>query len=120
MGPLSSLLAEQGDKHNAPELAILIALPLFFAFVLYRVAKARVARGGPRTLLWSALVPLLVGAWLAYTPFSDVRTKSYLDFHSVTPRSVTLHYASFFVPIAAALLVAGLILYGNYREKMEQ
>jgi hypothetical protein len=120
MGAFTSLLAAEGDKHSPIELGVLVLLPLLLAFLLHRYAKGRVEAGAPRWQLWAALVPLLVGVLLAYRVFEDVSKASYREFHFLTPRAVMLHYASFFVPVAATLLTIGLILYSNHREKMER
>jgi hypothetical protein len=114
------LLAAEGDKRTAVPLAVLIILPLFLTFLLYRFAKSKVDRGASRLTLWAALVPLVAGIALGLGPLQDILTPSYRDFHMVTPRSAMLHYAAFIVPCVATLLTVGFILYGNYREKMEQ
>jgi hypothetical protein len=120
MGSFTSLLAAEGDKHSPIELGVLVLLPILLAFVLHRYAKGRVEAGAPRWQLWAALVPLLVGVLLAYGAFEDVSKASYREFHFLTPRAVMLHYAAFFVPVAATVLTIGLILYSNHREKMER
>jgi hypothetical protein len=120
MGAFTSLLAEAGDKHSPIELGVLVLLPIILAFLLYRYAKGRVEAGAPRWQMWAALVPLVVGALLAYRAYLDVSDNSYREFHFLTQRAIMLHYASFFVPVAATLLTIGIILYGNHREKMER
>lgn len=120
MGAFTTLLAAEGDKHSPIELGVLVLLPIILAFVLYRYAKGRVEAGAPRWQLWAALVPLVVGVLLAYRAYDDVSDKSYREFHFLTQRAVMLHYAAFFVPVAATLLTIGIILYGNHREKMER
>lgn len=117
---MDSLLATEGDKHNAPELIVLVILPIVLAFFLYRFAKSRVERGAPRWQLCAALVPLLLGVFFAFAAYTDISDDNYRDFHFITPRSVILHYAAFFVPLAATVLVIGLIVYGAYRDRMER
>ncbi|HXH61956.1 MAG TPA: hypothetical protein VNI20_11435 [Fimbriimonadaceae bacterium] len=117
---LIDALAALGDKHNAMELATLIVVPIVLSAVLYRIAALRMAKGGPRAALWAAEVPLIFGVYLAITPLRDIRSESYRLYYSVTDRSIGLHYASFYIPLFAALALAGYIAYGYYREKMEQ
>lgn len=119
-GFVTQLLADTGDKRTAVPLLVLIVLPLFLSFLLYKFAKSRVDHGASRVTLWGALVPLVAGVALGLGPLQDIMTPSYQSFHAVTPRSAMLHYAAFIVPCVAILLVVGLILYGNHREKMER
>ena len=115
---LTALAAAEGDKHEAPELLVLIVLPLVLSFILLRFAQRR--QGGATWQKWASLVPLVAGALMAIDPFGDVRTPSYIDFHDVTDRSSYLHYASLLVPCVAILAVVAYLLYDAHRERMEQ
>lgn len=116
---LLGLIAEAGDKHEALELGLLTFLPLLLAGVLYLVAESRVRSGAPMRLRWAAIVPLLFGAYLARVPLKDIGLESYRSFHNVSDRSAALHYASFFVPLGAAVLLAGWIIYQARRHQLE-
>ncbi len=119
-GLSTSLLAQDGEKHSAVALGVLVVLPLILSFLLFRYAKSRVAHGAPRWQLWLSLVPLLFGVYLAIQPLTDILKPSYRKFYFISPRSEILHYATFVTPCVAVLLVVGLILYMNHREKMER
>jgi hypothetical protein len=116
---LITLLAAEGEKHEGLELGLILAIPLIVTFIVLRVTKTWIDNGGPRWSSWLSLLPLLVGVALAYPAFRDISTDSYRDFHMVTDRSVMLHYASFFAPIGAIVILVGILLYGNYRRKLE-
>ena len=112
------LAAAEGDKHEAPELVVLIVLPLVLSFILLRFAQKR--RRGPAWQKWASLVPLVAGGLMALDPFGDIRTWSYRELHSVSDRSTYLHYAALLVPCAAILGVVAYLLYDAHRERMEQ
>jgi hypothetical protein len=113
------IIADVGDKYEGPQLVALLLIPLVVSVVIYRLAKLRIDQGGPRWLKWISVLPLLVAAVLAFAPFQEISREDYRDFHMVSKRSAMLHYATFFVPIGGTLALAGLILYGNYRNKLE-
>jgi hypothetical protein len=120
MDTLVSIFAPPGEKHKALELFVLIILPGLLSGILLRYALRRVALGARRWILWLSLIPLLAGVYLAITPFLDVQKMSYLRFHLVTDRSVTLHYVAFFVPVGLTVVLIGLLLYLGHRDRMER
>lgn len=115
------LLAPPGEKHEALELGVLIALPVILALVLLRITSGRVANGAPAWQRWTSLVPLLVGIWLALDPFSDIQdVVVYRQFWEVSDQSAILHYVVIIVPCAATLGMIGYLLYAAHRERMER
>jgi hypothetical protein len=118
-GLATSLLAAEGDKHEPLTLGVLVVIPFVLSAVLYRYASFKASAGASRLLLWSCLVPAVVGTLLAVQPLKDVMNKNYLDWNFISPRSKMLHYAAFYVPAGSVLLFAGLVLYSNHRHKME-
>ena len=116
---LTQFLADAGDKHTGLELILLLTIPLILSFILYRFAKFRIDQGAPRWIMWASLVPVVVAIYLAYPAYIDISNENYRDFNSVTPRSVMLHYATFFTPIAATLALAGFLVFNHYRHRME-
>ena len=117
---VAGLIAAVDERYHGLELVILIVLPLFLTFLLWKFAKSRVQRGAARALLWSVLLPLVAAVYLGLGPLKAINSDFYREWQGITPRSEMLHYAAFFVPIAAILFVSGLILHTNYREKMER
>ena len=116
LGP-TLLAAADGDKYEAPELLVLIVVPLVLSFILLRIAQRR---RGPAWQRWASLVPLVAGALMAIDPFGDILMASYLDFHNVSDRSVYLHYAALIVPCATILGIVAYLLYLAHRERMER
>ena len=114
---LMAQITAKGDKHEAPELLVLIVVPLVLSLVLLRIAKLM---QGAAWLKWASLVPLVAGGLMALDPFGDILTESYLDFHNVSDRSVSLHYAALFVPCATILVIVAYLLYLGHRERMER
>ena len=115
---LTILATAEGDKHEAPELLVLIVLPLVLSFILLRFAQKR--QRGAAWQKWASLVPLVVGALMALDPFGDIRTWSYRELHHVSERSTYLHYGALLVPCVAILGIVGYLLYDAHRERMEQ
>ncbi len=118
-GFATALLAAEGDKHEPLALGVLVVIPFILSAVLYRLASAKVHGGASRLLLWTCLVPVIIGALMAIQPLKDVMNNNYLEWNFISPRSKMLHYAAFYVPAGSILLFAGLILYSNHRNKME-
>jgi hypothetical protein len=118
-GIATSLLAAEGDKHEALALGVLAVIPFVLSAILYRYASFKVTGGASRLLLWTCLVPAVIGAYMALQPLKDVGNKNYLEWNFISPRSKMLHYAAFYVPAGSILLFAGLVLYSNHRHKME-
>lgn len=116
---MNVFLAAAGDKHEAAELIVLMLVPMALSFVLWRVVESRILKGGSLTLRWASLIPLVFGVYLSSTPFMDIRDSQYRSFHSVSDRSESLHYASFFVPLAATLLLGGWVAWKVRQHKLE-
>lgn len=117
----SLLLAEQElVKHEALELGVLLTLPLVLALALLWITSKRVANGAPAWQRWSSLIPLFVGIWRAWVPFSSIRDEFYLDYTNLSDRSEMLHYAVMIVPCVAALGMIAYLLYLRHRERMER
>ena len=115
---LTLLATAEGDKHEAPELLVLIVLPLVLSFILLRFAQKR--RRGPAWQKWASLVPLVAGALMALDPFGDILLFSYRTMHKVSDRSTYLHYGALLVPCAAILGIVAYLLYDARRERMER
>lgn len=116
---LIKLMAAEGEKHEALALGLILVLPLIVAYLILQFGKFKIDNGAPRWISWLALIPLAAGAALAYPAFVDVSNDNYRDFHMLSDRSVMLHYATFFTPLAAIAILVGALLYGSYRRKME-
>ncbi|MCH8978383.1 MAG: hypothetical protein IH945_03965 [Armatimonadetes bacterium] len=114
---LVAQIAAQDEKHEWPELVVLIVLPLVLSFMLLRIARRR---RGAAWQKWASLVPLVAGALLALDPFGDIRSFVYRNLYHVSDRSTYLHYATLLVPCAAILGTVAYLLYLGHRERMEQ
>lgn len=114
------LLAPEGEKHAALELAVLIMLPLVLSFVLLWFANKMIAKRAHEWLRWVSLVPLLAGIRLGFDPFSDARTERYWRYNVVSDNSEILHYAAFIVPCVATLGMIAYLLYLAHSERMER
>ncbi len=119
MGFSPATLLAAGEKHEAAELLVLIVVPLALSVVLWRIVEARISKGGSRDLRWAALVPLIAGVLLALRPLKDIRDDVYRMYFDVSDRSVSLHFASFFVPLTNAVLLTGWIVWKAREHKLE-
>lgn len=117
---LIDALSALGDKHEPVALFVLMLLPLVLGGALWWIIEQRIAHGAPARIRWGSVVPVVAGALLAMKPLKDVGNSSYRSFYTLSERSIGLHYASFFVPLAALLILVSWIIWRNREDRLER
>ena len=116
---IAQLFQVAEDKMEAQELILLMSVPIVIAATVLVVSLMLERHGKARLIKWFAVVPLIVGALLAVTPYRSAHDSLYLDYTRASTNSRMLHEATLYVPLATLLVVIAYLIYLDRRHRLE-
>lgn len=110
----ATLAQFDSEEYGAVPLFAICLLPAAigsFAFLYFMRGELK---GWPKSLKWTALLPLIVGMVIGIGPFRAMNDELYRDQYGSGPRAQLLHYGGVGIPILTAL---GLVVFGILHDR---
>ncbi|MGE0002315.1 MAG: hypothetical protein AB7F50_07275 [Fimbriimonadaceae bacterium] len=111
---LNTLAQFDSQEYMPSTLFGIVLLPTALAIGAFVYFLRGEFKGWPKSLKWTALLPLILGVILGIGPFNAMNDELYRDQYGSGPRARMLHYGGVVLPILTAV---GLVVVGMLRDK---